>query len=110
MFKESSFVKLRIVVPVSQANEIRQVLGAAGAGVQGHYDFCSFSFPVTGQFRPNEGAKPALGTIGKIETVAEEVIEVICERTLVASVVAAVRRAHPYEEPAIDIIPRLEIE
>ncbi len=110
MFKQSSYVKLRVAAPRDSAERIREVLGEAGAGVQGSYDFCSFTYPVSGHFRPLKGARPALGRVGELETVAEEIIEVLCHKDKVKEAIKALRLAHPYEEPAIDIIPRLELE
>ena len=110
MLKESEFVKLRVGVPATHADEVRAALGRAGAGRMGQYEYCSGSWPVTGRFFPLAGAHPAIGEVGTMEEVAEEVIETICQRDLVAEVVAAVRRVHPYEEPPIDIMPRYEIK
>jgi hypothetical protein len=52
---------------------------------------------------PGDGAHPAIGEVGKLEEVEEERIEVNCDDELVTDVVAAIRRVHPYEEPAIDV-------
>lgn len=110
MWRESDYVKLRVVVPNSHADLVREALGQAGAGRQGNYDYCSFSYPVTGRFRPRDGAKPAIGAVGRLEQVDEEVIEVICHADNLQRALEAVRQAHPYEEPAIDIMPRYEIK
>ncbi|OGH72205.1 MAG: hypothetical protein A2921_03710 [Candidatus Magasanikbacteria bacterium RIFCSPLOWO2_01_FULL_43_20b] len=110
MLRESEFVKIRVTVPRGEvAEKVRQVLGEAGAGVQGNYDNCSFSYPVVGRFRPLAGANPAIGSVGKLEEVEEEMIEMLCHKDKVEEVIAALKKAHPYEEPAIDIIPRLEV-
>lgn len=110
MLTPSSFVKLRVVVPVAHAAAVRAALAASGAGVQGNYDSCSFSYPVTGRFRPLPGAVPAIGVVGEVVEVGEEVVETICHESKVKEAVDAVKKVHPYEEPAIDIIPRLEIQ
>lgn len=95
--------KIVVTVPVGNANRIRQAMGEAGAGRVGNYTFCSFSVRGTGRFLPGNGATPAIGQVGTLEEVEEERIEVNCDDALVADVIAAIRRAHPYEEPAIDI-------
>ncbi len=110
MFKQSNFVKIIVTVPTSHANAVREALGSAGAGEQGNYAFCSSSYPSTGRFRPQTGAHPNIGTIGELTEVAEETIEAICHKDKVKAVVFAVKKAHPYEEPAIDIVPRFEVE
>ena len=109
MLKQSDYVKLRITVPMKNADEIRDVLGREGAGVQGSYRNCSFSYRGIGRFFPTTGAKPAIGNIGKLEEVEEEMIETICHKDLLEKIILAIKKAHPYEEPAIDIISRLEM-
>ena len=109
MLKESQFVLIRVMVPVDSAEIIREVLGKAGAGKQGNYEFCSSSYKSTGRFKPVEGAQPAIGQIDKLETVAEETVEVLCDKNFVEKVILAIKKAHPYEHPAIDILPRLDI-
>lgn len=109
MLKKSSYVKLRIAVPLSHADNMRTVLAEAGAGVQGQYSHCSGSYRCTGRYVPQEGATPAIGAIGALQEVEEEVIETLCEKAVLRAVLDAVKAAHPYEEPAIDIMERLEL-
>ncbi len=97
--------KLVVTVPVAAADKVRQAIGEADGGKVGNYSFCSWSVRGTGRFLPGEGAHPAIGEVGKPEEVEEECIEVNCADELVADVVSAIRRTHPYEEPAIDIYP-----
>jgi hypothetical protein len=110
MMKQSKFVKIRTAVPVDNANQVRQVMGDAGAGKQGNYSHCSGSYLSTGRFTPLKGANPSLGQIDKPEEVQEEIIEMLCHVDKVKVVISALKHAHPYEEPAIDIIPRLELK
>lgn len=100
---ECKYFKIVIFVPGSHADKIREVLAEAGCGHIGNYDFCSFSTKGIGRFRPLDGAKPFIGEAGKIEEVEEEKIETICPREKLETVVVALKKAHPYEEPAIDI-------
>jgi hypothetical protein len=76
---------------------------AAGAGHIGDYSHCSWSAPGTGQFLPTEGASPTIGTVGSVERVPEDRVEMVAPARLRAHVLAALRTAHPYEEPAFDI-------
>jgi len=62
-----------------------------------------------GRFKPLEGAKPSIGEVGKLEEVEEEQIETTCLREKLKDVVAAIRKVHPYEEPAIDVIELVDI-
>lgn len=110
MFHQSKFCKIRVAVPVKFSARLMQAMAQAGAGRQGNYEFCFGSYRQIGRFRPLPGSSPAVGTVGKLEEVEEEIVEALCETTLLSQVIAAVKAVHPYEEPAIDIIPRLEIE
>jgi len=109
MIKQSQFVLIRVMVPLDSADKVRQALGDVGAGKQGNYEFCSSSYKSTGRFKPLEGSNPTIGKVGKPEIVEEETIETLCNKDLVEKVILALKKAHPYECPAIDIIPRLDI-
>lgn len=106
---EFSSVKFVVYVPVTHADAVRQALAASGAGAMGNYDSCSFSVKGVGRFRAGEGADPFVGKVGELEEVEEERIETICSADDVKKVAAAVRAAHPYEEPAIDVYPLLNL-
>ena len=69
----------------------------------GNYTFCSFSSKGIGRFKPEEGAHPTTGEIGRLESVVEEKIETICERDRLADVLEAIKKVHPYEEAPLDI-------
>jgi dinuclear metal center YbgI/SA1388 family protein len=101
--------KLVAFVPVDAADRVRSALAEAGAGALGSYDSCTFSAPGEGRFRPLEGASPAVGSIGAVEVVDEVRVETLYPRPLRTSVVAALRAAHPYEEPAFDLVELAEV-
>jgi dinuclear metal center YbgI/SA1388 family protein len=92
-----------IFVPAENAEVLREALFAAGAGRIGDYSNCSWSVTGTGQFLPGAGASPAIGTVGAVQRVQEDRLEVIAPASLRARVLAAMRAAHPYEEPAFDV-------
>lgn len=96
-------VKLVVFVPITHADIVRQALGEAGAGRIGNYDFCSFSSRGTGRFRGNELSNPAIGEIGKYESVEEERIEVLVPREILKEVIEKMKSVHPYEEVAFDV-------
>ena len=101
-------VKLSVTVPSGDVTAVRDAVCEAGAGVVGNYDFCSNLCKVTGTFRPNKKADPYIGETNKLEYVDEEKLEVVCDVEKVKNVVSVLRKVHPYEEPAIDIIPLLD--
>ena len=96
--------KLTTYVPRADAEALRAALADAGAGRLGDYDHASFSSAGEGRFRPLEGAAPTIGAVGALEVVDETRIEVVLPRTRRAAVVAALLAAHPYEEPAYDVV------
>ena len=103
-------VKIVVTVPADSLEEVRNAMCEAGAGIIGDYDHCSYSSKVVGTFRPNEKANPYIGERNKLELVNEEKLEVVCDVKKVSKVIAALRKTHPYEEPAIEITPLLSEE
>ena len=89
-------------------DQIRHALGTARAGKIGEYNFCSYSVNGKGRFTPTANANPHIGTQNIPEIVNEERIEVVCDRALAKSVIAAMKSAHPYEEVAFDIYPLID--
>lgn len=92
-----------VFVAADNAEAVREAMFAAGAGHIGDYSHCSWSVAGTGQFLPHDGAKPTIGTVGTVELVPEQRIEVIAPSRLRGHVLAAMRSAHTYEEPAFDV-------
>lgn len=92
-----------IFVPRENAEAVRAAVFSAGAGVIGDYSQCSWSVSGTGQFLPGDKASPAIGNIGAVERVTEDRVEVVAPARARRQVLAAMRAAHPYEEPAFDI-------
>ncbi len=100
--------KFIVYVPLSHVDVVKQALFAAGAGRIGDYDCCCFQTEGQGQFRARAGANPFLGQIDQIEYVTEAKLELVCERTLAKQAINAMIAAHPYEEPAYQIISVLQ--
>ena len=96
--------KLVVFVPHDDAAAVRDAMVAAGAGAIGDYDGCTFTTEGEGRFRPLDGANPAIGRVGEPEVVREARVESVVPRSRRAAVVAAMRAAHPYEEPAFDVL------
>lgn len=90
-------------IPQTHLDSVKTALFAAGAGQLGAYSHCCWQTLGQGQFQPLQGAKPALGKIGRLETVAEWRVEVIVPDDCIHAVVQAYQNAHPYEVPAYDI-------
>ncbi len=103
-------VKIVVTVPVENTKEVRDAICNAGAGAIGNYSYCTNTIKSVGTFIPNDDANPYIGTANKLEVVNEDRLEVICEIEKAKHVVSELRKAHPYEEPAIDIIPLINEE
>jgi hypothetical protein len=105
---DADFYHLIVYTPIKSADAIRTALAGAGAGNIGHYDSCSFSMHGTGRFRPDEEADPVIGAACHLEEVKEERIEVVVPKAHLKEVLHAVTKVHPYEEPAIHVLPMLD--
>jgi dinuclear metal center YbgI/SA1388 family protein len=98
-------VKLVVFVPQSDLARVQDALFAAGAGRIGEYSECSFRLAGTGTFHGSDAANPAVGQKGRREEVSEWRLEVVCPERRLDEVIAAMRKAHSYEEPAFDLYP-----
>lgn len=95
---------LVVYVPEDDADALVDALSAAGAGSIGDYERCAFTAVGTGTFRPQPGASPTIGAVGRSEQVREARVEMVLPRQRRGSVVSALRSAHPYEEPAFHVV------
>jgi dinuclear metal center YbgI/SA1388 family protein len=97
--------KLVVFVPKENADEISDALTEVGAGVIGEYTHCTFRTPGTGTFFGEENTDPYAGEKGRLERVPELRLETVVPAHAAGRAAAAVRAAHPYEEPAFDLYP-----
>ncbi|MBR1987980.1 MAG: hypothetical protein IKA36_02960 [Clostridia bacterium] len=101
-------VKIFVMVPNKNVEQLINSVCDAGAGVIGNYTHCTFSTKGKGSFVPNNEASPYIGKINKLEIVDEMKVEFVCDVNNVKNVLNTIRKVHPYEEPGIDIIPLLD--
>ena len=102
-------VKIAFFVPEEHKEAVKTAMFLAGAGGIGNYDQCCWEVEGTGQFRALDGADPFFGAVGEIERVKEFKVEIVCSDSVVTSVIQALKQAHPYEEPAYDVISLLDV-
>lgn len=95
---------LVVFVPRQATAAVLDAVFAAGGGALGQYRECAFVTDGRGQFRPVGDANPVIGSVGELVYVDEQRIEVVLPRARRAAVVAAMRGAHPYEEPAFYVV------
>jgi len=95
--------KVTVFVPEKYVDRVSEAMAAAGAGVIGKYEHCSFRLEGTGTFRGGTGAQPFVGRAGHLERVGEVRLEMIAPKWKVKDVVQAMKKVHPYEEVAYDV-------
>ncbi|MFA6808941.1 MAG: Nif3-like dinuclear metal center hexameric protein, partial [Eubacteriales bacterium] len=109
---EEKLVKIVVFVPEDSAETVRKALAEVGVGAgstdgehSANYKECFYQGRGEGTFRPLEGADPTIGKIGELTRVPEVRLESIVEEKALSRAVRALHKAHPYEEPAYDLIP-----
>lgn len=94
-----------VFVPEAQLASVQQAIWNTGAGQIGQYAQCSFFAPGTGTFCGSDETRPSIGEKGRLESVREMRLEVECQQPFLAKAIEAIRKSHPYEEPAYFIYP-----
>ena len=108
--------KLAFYVPEDFLEPVKEAVFSVGAGLIGDYDQCCWQTLGTGQFRPLKGSSPFIGEVGmgdeagELEKVNEYKVEMVCADNLIQKAVQALLDTHPYEEPAYDIWPLVDID
>jgi hypothetical protein len=101
--------KLVFFVPASHVESVKSAVFAAGAGRIGDYEHCAWQVLGEGQFRPLAGSKPFIGSQDVLEKVSEYRVELVCADACIADAVAALKAAHPDEEPAFDVTRLVDV-
>lgn len=113
-FKSSSLIqptyteklyKILVYIPKGHEDTMFNALVGAGAGQIGNYSSCTYRTEGIGTFKPETGTHPFIGEEGKLEMVNETKLGTIVPQSLLNKTIKALIKAHPYEEPAYDIIP-----
>ena len=95
--------KLNFYVPVDDKERVKQALFDIGVGKYENYECCAYETLGTGQFKPIDGANPAIGQINTLERVEEYKVEMICNGELIKKSVQTLKENHPYEEVAYEV-------
>ena len=98
-------IQLVFYVPETHVEPVKEALFAAGAGRIGDYERCAWQVLGQGQFEPSTGSQPFLGEQGRLETLPEYRVEMVCDDACIATALRALLAAHPYEEPAYHYWP-----
>lgn len=101
--------KIIYYVPESHLELTKSALFSAGAGRYKNYDQCCWQVLGQGQFRPLSNSNPFVGKSNQLTQIAEYRVELICEDDKLQQAIAALGAAHPYEEPAIDLVQLVDL-
>lgn len=101
--------KLVFFVPQSHVESVKTAVFGAGAGRIGDYEHCAWQVLGEGQFRPLQGSNPFIGSQDVLEKVSEYRVELVCADEHITDAVAALKAAHPYEEPAFDVTRLVDV-
>lgn len=102
---DEKYYKLAIYVPQGDVEKVLDSITKAGAGHVGNYSHCTFQTKGTGTFTPLDGANPYIGNVSEMQYVDEVKLESIVPEKIINRVVSAMKKAHPYEEVAYDVLP-----
>ena len=109
--RQSDYCKIVVFCPPGDIQRVSEAMFAAGAGKIGQpaqYTKCSFRTAGTGTFQGGPGTCPTIGSPGVFEQVEEVRLETIAPQNVLHEVVAAMIRAHSYEEVAYDVYRLLD--
>ena len=101
---QSPLLKIEFYVPAEQLPRVKQAMFAAGAGKVGDYDSCAWQVLGEGQYRPGAASNPFRGEQGKLETLDEYKVEMVCSEECIQAAIAALKASHPYEEVAYSVM------
>ena len=101
--------KLCFYVPETHLQLVKESLFEQGAGKIGNYDCYAWQVLGSGQFKPGEGSQPFLGKHGTVEQVSEYKVEMVCDEQYIEAVISTLKKVHPYETPAYDVMQLIEI-
>lgn len=97
--------KISFYVPETHLEKVKDALFEIGAGKLGNYDLCCWQTKGEGQYRPLKNSNPFKGYENKIEKEPEFLVEMVCEDSILDSVIQALLKTHPYETPAFSVWP-----
>lgn len=102
--------QLIIYIPELQCDNVTQAMFEQGAGRYGKYENCCWKVLGQGQFKPLVGSKPFIGQCNSTAFVSEYRVEMLCEASYLKQAIQAMKKAHPYEEPAYTVLQHVVVE
>jgi len=102
--------KLSFFTPETHLQSVTQACFKAGGGTLGSYEQCAWYTLGTGQYKPTKTSNPYQGHAGILETCCEYKVEMIVQDEAIKSVIEALLKTHPYEQPAYGAYKLLTID
>ncbi len=99
--------KIAVNIPLGSERMFMDSINEVLTPLYPGYDRCFHWWTVTGTWRPLEGSSPFQGEIGEIEECQETRLEFAVHEDDLEKVVSRIVEVHPFEEPAIDVIPMI---
>jgi hypothetical protein len=96
--------KISFYVPLTHLDQVKEAMFMAGAGKIGQYSHCAWQVLGEGQYRPLEGSHPFKGEQNQVAKEPEYKVEMVCDSQHIHAVMAALKKSHPYEVPAYQVI------
>ncbi len=101
--------KITFYAPTTHVEQVKNAMFTAGAGKIGEYSHCAWQVLGEGQFMPLDKSNAFIGEKNQIEKVPEYKVEIVCAVEYIHDAIAALKQAHPYEEPAYQVMQTIEI-
>jgi len=101
--------KVVVFTPAEDVSAVADAAFAAGAGRIAEYERCAFFSHGIGTFLGGPKSNPTVGQAGRQEATEELRLEVVVPAAKVSAVCSAIRAAHSYETPALDVYPLEEV-
>jgi structural hemagglutinin/hemolysin toxin protein RtxA len=105
----AEFYKLIVFVPEHHTEDVKHAIFSAGGGQFEHYSHCAWQTLGQGQFKPEANSSPFIGKQDSISFVKEYKVEILCEEKTLKPSIEALKQAHPYEEPAFEVLKLVNI-
>ena len=104
---EPAAYKISLTIPADYKDRLMDEVNGSMRQMYPGYDRVFSVARTEGTWRPLEGSEPFIGKAGEISVEEELRIDFAVKAEDLKEVILAIRRVHPYEEPAIDILPML---
>ena len=102
--KEDFMYKIQVYLPEEALEKVRKSIEDHGGGVIGNYRGCMSWWKVRSSWISMDGAHPYNGKVGERTEDDEYILQCRVDEDHLRSVVEAVKKAHPYEEPVVDVV------